>query len=182
MANSRHILDIHQASASGYRDKQPIVLGFAEFNHSIRQGEQGIVAAHAHILPWIVAGSSLAETMMFPAMAFCTPNILTPRRLLSDSLPFFELPTPFLCAMVQLVLIRPRPFRFCCWLAGLGGSYIGDEQLAQQLLPMSVHLLVALRLFLLKDQNFVAFQMLLHLGFYGRSFDWGFPMLIFPSF
>ena len=43
-----------------------IVLGFAEFNHSIRQGEQGVILAHAHILSRIVAGSSLANNE-FPA-------------------------------------------------------------------------------------------------------------------
>ena len=29
------------------------------------------------------------------------PNIFTPSRLLSDSRPFFELPTPFLCAIIE---------------------------------------------------------------------------------
>jgi hypothetical protein len=38
--------------------------------------------------------------MILPATAACPPKILTPNRLDSDSLPFFELPTPFLCAIL----------------------------------------------------------------------------------
>ena len=40
--------------------------------------------------------------MMLPAMATCPPNNLTPYRLLADSRPFLELPTPFLCAIIYI--------------------------------------------------------------------------------
>jgi hypothetical protein len=38
--------------------------------------------------------------MMLPALAAWPPKILTPKRFDSDSLPFLELPTPFLCAIL----------------------------------------------------------------------------------
>ena len=37
---------------------------------------------------------------MFPAMARCPPQILTPSLCEADSRPFLELPTPFLCAII----------------------------------------------------------------------------------
>jgi len=40
------------------------------------------------------------RTMMLPAMQPWPPKILTPNRFDSDSRPFFELPTPFLCAII----------------------------------------------------------------------------------
>src|SRR6056297_1760222 len=37
---------------------------------------------------------------MLPAIAAWPPKIFTPNRFDSDSLPFLELPTPFLCAII----------------------------------------------------------------------------------
>lgn len=54
----------------------------------------------------------LWRRIMLPAFAGCPPNILTPSLLLCDSLPFFELPTPFLCAMT----LRYLKFNYCLLL------------------------------------------------------------------
>src|SRR5690606_5936635 len=52
------------------------------------------------------------RTMIFPAMARWPPNIFTPKRLLCDSRPFFELPAPFLCAMSYLLfMMGHRPVK-----------------------------------------------------------------------
>jgi hypothetical protein len=39
--------------------------------------------------------------MILPAIASWPPKIFTPRRFDSDSLPLFELPAPFLCAIMN---------------------------------------------------------------------------------
>ena len=51
---------------------------------------------------------------IFPGLTNCPPNILTPSLLELLSLPFLELPTPFLCAIYStplLSILTSKPFK-----------------------------------------------------------------------
>ena len=82
--------------------------------------------------------------MMLPALACCPPKSLIPKRLLSDSRPFLELPTPFLCA-ISLCLVVVK------WLSDdLFDAHFG------KLLAVSVQLAVALSSLLVEDEHLIA--------------------------
>src|SRR5690554_6721284 len=115
--------------------------------------------------------------MMFPATAACPPNIFTPRRLLCDSRPFFELPTPFLCAILfSFLQLKEQVLQFEFML------YSCNSQLCK-LLTVTILFLVTFSSFLLEDNYFISFQV----TFYFRSncytfYSWGanvnFPFVI----
>ena len=67
-----------------------------ELYSTINQGIEGVVLAHAYVLAWTVLGTALTADDVTGLGKLTTKN----RRLLSLSRPFFELPTPFLCAII----------------------------------------------------------------------------------
>ena len=60
-----------------------------------------MVFANAYVFTRIVYGAALANQNI-ARFGNLSPKSFTPKRLLSDSRPFLELPTPFLCAISVL--------------------------------------------------------------------------------
>ena len=97
-----------------------------------------MILADTYVLARIVDSTSLANDDV-ASFSELTTESLMPSRLLSDSRPFFELPTPFVCH-VSLNL------RLC--------DNFFHENLAQEL-TVSVLLLIACSAFLLEHEDFV---------------------------
>src|SRR5690606_26960063 len=92
------------------------------------------------------------RTMIFPAMARWPPNIFTPKRLLCDSRPFFELPAPFLCALSYLLfMMGHRPVK------QFGLSCAASEFNLGELLAVAIFLLVPLTALFLENDYLVTF-------------------------
>ena len=79
-------------------DETAAFLAGGEHNHAIHEGVNRVVLAHTYVKTGMVnrATLTLDDIACFGVL---TAKIFTPSRLLSDSRPFFELPTPFLCAI-----------------------------------------------------------------------------------
>ena len=71
-----------------------------ELDGAVNQCVQRVITTHAHVQTRAMDGAALAADDV-TGLCKLTPKILTPRRLLSLSRPFFELPTPFLCAIIE---------------------------------------------------------------------------------
>lgn len=67
---------------------------FAEGNRAVNQCEERVILADTYVLARIVDSTSLANDDV-ASFSELTTESLMPSRLLSDSRPFFELPTPF---------------------------------------------------------------------------------------
>lgn len=75
-----------------------VSLFLLERNDAVGLGKERVVAAYAYVLAGVVFGAPLAYYDVSGYCCFSRENF-TPRRLLSESRPFLELPTPFLCAI-----------------------------------------------------------------------------------
>lgn len=98
--------------------------------------------------------------MMFPAIAASPEKIFTPRRLLSESRPFLELPTPFLCAIFYTMDLVVR----LCFL----GDDVADEYFCQ-VLAVTVLFLVTLAAFFLEYDYLFASEVFEDFAFYFGS-------------
>lgn len=101
-----------------------------------------MVFSDAHVLTRMVAGAPLANNDISAACRLAPKNFY-PSRLLSDSLPFLELPTPFLCAMdknqIELTYRLNTEFG--------------------ELLAMTIHFMVSLAALLFENKNFIALNL-----------------------
>src|SRR5580704_2614509 len=113
--------------------------------------------------------------MMDPPVTSSPPNFFTPRRWALESRPFFELPNPFLCAMVQSfcsifratirpVLVRTDFGRLLRGAVAVAVHFDGVDADLGVILTVTLHLLVLLLALVVEDQNLLAASFAHHGG------------------
>ncbi len=71
----------------------------AELDGTVYQCEQRVILTDTHVLTRVVNGASLANDDVAGLSELTTEKLHTESLALRLTRPFFELPTPFLCAM-----------------------------------------------------------------------------------
>lgn len=99
-------------SAGGVnRNLFPVPSHTLELHHPFDKGEEGVVLAQTHVVARVDLGAMLTIDDV-AALTCSPPNFLQPSLWPSESRPFLELPTPFLCAIFYSSW-RLHPFPSC---------------------------------------------------------------------